>query len=127
MTTAIVTEDSGWWLLARCNIDAVVADFTQANVSTVTWKAFSVSDSTTATNTGTETVSSVVFDTLQTTPAKPDATGYNLRIKFLATEFTSPGRYRLEVLVTPVSAQPFWIVDSDGAPPVITVNEMWTS
>ena len=128
MTTAIVTEDSGWWIVARCNIDGVVADFTQAAVSSVTWKAWSVTDPATITNSGTETVSQVVFDTLQTTLGIPDSTGYNLRVKFAASEFDTPGRYRVEVLISPASAEQFIVVDPETKqPPIIEVLDVWTS
>jgi len=57
----------------------------------------------------TETVASVVYDTMQ--PWSKDSTGYNLKIEPDAdVYFASGGWHRIESIVTPSTGQPFPVV-----------------
>ena len=98
--SACAYEDSAFVLLARVEIDG--ANATQSTVSAITWKAFDVTDPDTVYDSGTLTVSSVVFDTLQTDGRwSEDWTGYNFRHEVAATVFATPDkRYRIEHKVT---------------------------
>ena len=130
MTTAIIAEGNTFELMSRVDIGGVVTGFTQAAISTITWKAFleSASADTAATNTGSATISTSVFDTLQTDARwKKDPTGYNFRLPFASGEFVTAGTFRIEVLVTPAAGSPFLLVDkTTGAPPMLTVRDMRT-
>ena len=128
MTTAIVTEDGAFSVMARVDLDGAVASFLQAAISSITLAVYDVSDVSSTFATDTLTVSGVVFDTLQTDGRwNVDSTGYNFKHDIAATVFVTPGRYRLEYLVNAGSSQ-FFIVDKDTRqPPVITVEPMATS
>jgi len=134
MTTAIVTEDGAFSVMARVDLDGAVASFLQASLTSITWKVYDVTDLSTAFATGSATISTDVFDTLQTdgrwSTVTGDTTGYNFKYEFAATVFTTPGRYRLEFLVIPSAGagSQFFIVDKDTRePPVIQVGPMATS
>ena len=131
MTTAIVTEDGAFSVMARVDLDGAVASFLQAAISSITLAVYDVSDVSSTFATDTLTVSSVVFDTLQTDGRwNVDSTGYNFKHDIAATVFVTPGRYRLEYLVTPTggAGSAFFIVDKDTRePPVIQVGPMATS
>lgn len=87
---------------------------TQATISTIVCKVFLESGSTpdTAVVTPTVTVSSAVFDTLQTDSRwTKDGTGYNFRFTVPGTSLTvDGGRYRVEYLFTPTSGDAFTVI-----------------
>lgn len=96
--------------LARVVGNAAAA-ITQASLSSISYKIFNESSDTpdTAVETGTLTVSSVVFDTLQTDARwTKDTTGYNFRNVVAGTNITGDGRrYLVEYLFTPTSGAAF--------------------
>jgi len=98
--TGTVAEDSSFSVLAR--VDANGTDITQAATSSITYSAWDKADSSTTVASGTLTVSSVVYDTLQTDGRwSADATGYNFKHDIGATVLTSGGKtYRFEYKVT---------------------------
>jgi hypothetical protein len=106
-----VIEDSGVRWMAR--ILAVSGSaILQANVSTIAYSVFDKSDPTTATATGTLTIASVIFDTLQTDSRwTKDETGYNFAWNVPASIFaTGDKTYRIEVKITPTSGEASHIV-----------------
>lgn len=114
-----VNEDSAFALMQRVSNGS---DLTQADVSTIAWEVFSLADNSSVTS-GILTVSSVIFDTLQTDDRwTEDGTGYNFRHEVAETVLTSPGRYRFEHLFTLAAGNAFFI-----EPFEITVNPMETS
>ena len=101
-----IWEDSGCSLMARVTGTAGTA-INQASTASITYKVFDLDGATpgTATQTGSMTVASVVFDTLQTDARWDyDSTGYNLRYTAPATWFPDGDhRYRIEALLTDTS------------------------
>jgi len=94
-----VTEDSVFAVLARVQVDG--ANWTQANVNSLTWKAWDVNDRSTIYASDSLVVADVVFDALQTDGRwTEDATGYNFRHDVGSGVFTTPGRYRIEYAAT---------------------------
>jgi hypothetical protein len=96
-----VMMSSAFWVLQRVHYNG--SNITQATVTSITWKIW---DSFTRTgadvvDSGTLTVSSVVFDTLQTdgkwtdNPVNDD-TGYNFAHAIPSTAIDNAGEYRLE-------------------------------
>lgn len=118
-------EDSGISLMARVYGHAATA-ITQATISTITYTVTEHATQEDAENgaNGTAiiastslTVSSVVFDTLQTDARwTKDSTGYNFRYDSAAADRTDGGVWhRYEVKFTPSSGAVFhavWIVES---------------
>lgn len=109
-----VFEDSGcrWMAYVRGNAGAAIV---QADISSIVYSVFDKSDLSTATATGTLTVSSVIFDTLQTPSLdacwSKDSTGYNFGWNVPATIFaTGDKTYRIEVKITPVSGEAMHLV-----------------
>lgn len=95
------------------------AYITQASLTSVTYKVYACNtkDDVIAANgtigaSGTLTVSTVVYDTLQTAaPWTKDATGYNLRYDSPGTDRPTGGLwYRYEILITPTSGGAFPVV-----------------
>ena len=104
--TGCVAEDSTFAVMLRLQVDGVNA--TQSVLSSITWKAWDERDTATAHASGTLTVSSVVFDTLQTDGRwSADATGYNFRHDITQATFTDPGRYLIEYTVTMTGGNSF--------------------
>lgn len=113
-------EGAGLTLLARV-YDNTATAILQAGLSAI---VYSVIDTTTGTAvTGHDgaslTISSVVYDTLQTGAIwTKDSTGYNFRTTLAATALPDAGRiYRIEVKFTPTSGPVFfavWDVTSVG-------------
>ena len=113
-----IWEGSGATIMSRSYLNSGSA-ITQATISTLTYKVFDLSSTapTTATSTGSFTVASVVFDTLQTDAIwTADSTGYNFKAAMTAASFPDGDRvYRVEVKFTPSSGQAWyqvWLVDS---------------
>ncbi len=117
-----VLEDSAFVLLSRFEIDG--ANATQADVSSITWSAFDVTDQDTVHASGTLSVSSVVFDTLQTDGRwTEDSTGYNFLHELPATTFTTSGnRYRIEHKVTTSGGGSFYLTPFE-----VNVKAIWSS
>ena len=98
--TGIVYEDSTFSLMSRFTVDG--ANATQSDCSLITMKAWDVDDYDTPVLDATLTVSTVVYDTLQTDGRwSVDATGYNFRYDVADTVCTTAGnQYRFEAVVT---------------------------
>lgn len=112
LTQGTIWEDSGVTNLARIVGNSAV-NVTQASLSSISYKVFDLNTSTTeAVASGPLTISSVIFDTLQTDARwTADSTGYNFRHEVAASVFaTARHRYRIEYLFTPTTGQPFWAV-----------------
>ena len=104
--TGCVAEDSTFAVMLRLQVDGVTA--TQSVLSSITWKAWDEQNTGTVHASGTLTVSSVVFDTLQTDGRwSADATGYNFRHDITQATFTDPGRYLIEYAVTMTGGNSF--------------------
>ena len=97
--TGIVYEDSTFSLMARFTVDGSNAE--QADCSSIAVKAWKTTDYENAVLSAALTVSSVVFDTLQTDGRwTTDNTGYNFRYDVADTVCTVAGAlYRFEVVV----------------------------
>ncbi len=104
--TGCVAEDSTFAVMLRLQVDGVTA--TQSVLSSITWKAWDEQNTGTVHASGTLTVSSVVFDTLQTDGRwTADSTGYNFRHDITQATFTDPGRYVIEYTVTMTGGNSF--------------------
>jgi len=110
---ATIWEDGGATPLARVT-GADGAAITQASLTSISYKVFDLNSTTpsTAVATGTVTIATSVFDTLQTDAIwSEDTSGYNFKHTIASTVFTTGGHaYRVEYLFTPASGQPFWVV-----------------
>ena len=119
--TASIWEDSTPTFLARVKIDSsgTLANVQQADVTSITWKVFLGG---TEVGTGTLTVSSVVFNTLQTgTIWDEDSTGYNFKTQLALANFASSGAHRVEFKWTLTGGTVFFLVYN------VTVNAVRTS
>ena len=98
--TGVVYEDSTFAIMARFEVDGTNA--VQADCSSITVKAWDTNDFDTTVLSATPTVSTVVFDTLQTDGRWTiDSTGYNFRYDVADTVCTTAGsRYLFEAVVT---------------------------
>lgn len=110
----IVNEDSGGSICARVRLPSA-AYITQAAFGTISvrYRKLSQTGSTTSTSL---TVSSVVFDTLQTDTfwkgidgVAVDTLGYNFRWDFAATVFPDPGEYGVTFVFTPSAGAAFLV------------------
>ncbi len=83
---------------------------TQASLSAITCKVYN--NVGTLVTSPTVTISSSVFDTLQTTDSRwtRDTTGYNFLFTIPAAAFPSVGLYRVEFKFTPATGDPFHMV-----------------
>ena len=106
----VAFEDTGVALMARVQIAGANAE--QADVTSITWKAFDTADTSTVAASGTLTVADVVFDTLQTDGRwTRDTTGYNFRHNLAASVLVGGGKtYRIEHAWTPASGEVFHTV-----------------
>ena len=111
-TRATIYEDSGVTCMARIQ-GGDASNITQATTSTIVLKTFK-NASTTATTTTSLTVSSGVFDALQTDSCwSKDSTGYNFLYAVPASVFDAgDATYRLEFLFTPTSGAQYWVIYS---------------
>ena len=121
VTMATVFEDGGASLMARV-VGPDAANITQAGTTSITWAAYDVVAGGAATASDTLTVSSVVFDTLQTDARwTVDSTGYNFRHDMPATTFATGGTtYRIEYKFTPASGEVYWVVFEVNCLPILT-------
>lgn len=95
----------------------------QADITSITFKVYDAGGTEAAT--GTLTMATVVFDTLQTDARwNPDidTTGYNFRDDRVAGTFTAGGRYTVEYKFTPTSGADyvFWVTFKVAAMAVLT-------
>lgn len=111
-TKAIIWEDGGAQCMARVSGQDGAA-ITQASLSSITCKVFDISTSTPdgVVATPTVTISTSVFDTLQTDARwTKDSTGYNFRHSLAASVFaTGDHVYRVEYKLAPTSGEAFWL------------------
>ncbi len=108
-----VNEGSGALYLARVGIwDGSNAQ--QADISTITYATYDLDSSTpeTAVGSGSLTVSSVIFDTLQTDAVwTKDSTGYNFSHQIPKASLPNGGhRHRVVYVFTPASGEGFTLV-----------------
>ena len=108
--TFTVWEDGGAIVLARI-VGNDGSNITQASITSI---AYLVYDTTSSAQviTGSVTVATSVFDTLQDDDRWPDseATGYNFRHALPATAFPTGGHeYQVEYKFTPSSGEVFYI------------------
>lgn len=115
-----VIEDSGVRWMARV-LGQSGSAIVQADVSSIAYSVYDKSDTTTATTTGTLTVSDVIYNTLQTDSRwGKDATGYNFGWNVPASIFAAGNKtYRIEVKITPSSGEAIHIVRDF---PVVALN-----
>lgn len=113
VTSADIWEDSGATCQARI-IGQAGVNITQASLSSITCKVFDLNGTTpdTPVATPTVTISSSVFDALQTDATwSTDDTGYNFSHTLAASIFTTGDhRYRVEYTFTPVTGEAFPVV-----------------
>lgn len=111
-----VWEDAAATFLARIKGDSG-AFITQASLTGITYKVYDRSDGS-AVTTGTVTVSSAVFDALQTSDArwedeatKGDTTGFNFEFQVPGTAFPKGDiDYQVEFWFDPVTGEDFAVV-----------------
>lgn len=104
-------EDTSPALMARVTGNSA-ANITQASLSAINLYVYRKPALTTDLASGAAlTISSVVFDTLQTDSRwTEDSTGYNFRYDLATTYTASPGNYRVEIKFTPSSGAAFFVV-----------------
>jgi hypothetical protein len=110
--TATIWEDSGCFLMARVRGNAG-SNITIASITSITSNVYDESNvNTLVAGPTTQTVSSVVFDTLQTDSRwTKDSTGYNVGVSALAAWFPTGGHlYRVELAFVPVSGENFKVL-----------------
>ena len=119
-TKGTIYENGGAVLMARIT-GASGAAITQSSLSSITYKVFDASSKTPydLLTSGTITIGSVIYDTLQTgAPWTADSTGYNFLWTAPASAFPNLSNglnpdqhlYRVEILFTPASGEVFWAV-----------------
>jgi cystathionine beta-lyase/cystathionine gamma-synthase len=106
-----VWEDSGFSIMGRV-LGPDATNVTQAGVTSIAFSVYDKANLAVALSTGTMTVSTVIFDTLQTDARwTVDSTGYNFRYDAPNTLLPrGSATYRLEVAFTPASGSPFHTV-----------------
>lgn len=115
MSTVIIEgeafEDSSVSLM-RCITGPNGVNITQASISSITYKVFDLDDTSEPTATGSLTVSSVVFDTLQTDARwTKDSIGYNFRWDTPAALLEDGNKvYRFEIKFTTTAGEVFPVV-----------------
>lgn len=105
--TGTVVESSSFSVMAR--IHASGANITQADVTSIEYQIYPHNSTTAHTGATALTVSSVIFDTLQTDARwTKDATGYNFRHDVAATVLTDPAtEYEVEYKFTMADSSVF--------------------
>jgi hypothetical protein len=107
---ATIIEDASVYITALILNTPSNIPFTQSTISLITWKLFRT-DNRTQISSGTLTVASVIFNTLQTWPDKPNESGYNFATSFSGSLFASgASRYRLEITFTPTGGEAFPVI-----------------
>lgn len=105
-------EDQGVTLMARI-VGNAATNITQATLTSITYTVVDKADPTTLIVSGSAvTISSSVFDTLQTDARwTADSTGYNFRHTVAASVISTGERtYRIEYKFTPTSGEVFYAV-----------------
>ena len=107
---ASIYEDGGAFLMGRI-LGNDGAYLTQATTSSITYLVHDITAGADITS-GSLTISSVIFDTLQTDGRwTEDTTGYNFGHAAQASWFATPDHtYRVEYKFSPSSGQVFWVV-----------------
>ena len=83
----------------------------QADVASIAYRVADVTAPSTVVASGSLTVASVVYDTLQTTDWTADATGYNFKASLAGTCFPSGEKaYRVEFAFTMTSGGPLYVL-----------------
>jgi hypothetical protein len=126
MANAIVMEDSIFANMARVHADG--ANLTQSDVSAIEYQIFYVDSDTAHTTATSLTVSSVIYDTLQTDARwDEDATGYNFRHDVGHGVLVDPSRlYKFEYKVTLADSSEFYLLFPPD-PDVIQVTPVKSS
>lgn len=113
--TGLTVANSGVTCMGRIYGNAGTL-ITQASLSAITYAVTIIAEDDTETDgtTGTLTISSVVFDTLQTSDPRwsVDSTGYNFLATIPASAFTRANgglRHRVDIEFTPSSGEAFVI------------------
>lgn len=116
----VVREASSFSVMYRIQADG--ANVTQSDVSSIQYAVINDGTKEVITSLASLTVSSVVFDTLQTDDRwTEDNTGYNFRHDVDQSVLTNPDiSYRFEYKVTLSSGNEFWL-----KPFVINVDEIY--
>jgi len=106
-----VVEDTGKRLMNRITDDQG-SDHQQADISSIAYKVFDVNDLTTEIASASLTVSTVIYDTLQTDSAwDTDTTGYNFGWSAPASIFPTGGIVnKVEISFTPASGEAFKLI-----------------
>lgn len=110
----IVTNRSDNVFMARVELDGAPAK--QADISSVAWDVWDVTGEPTLTQSGTATVGSTVFDTLQA-DAKwtRDAIGYNFRFTVPSASFVTGTKYRIQFKFVSSGGAVFYVLfDADA-------------
>ena len=124
---AWVFEDGGATVLARIRGNSG-AYITQASLSTITYNVYDLDDSDAAVTNGSVTISSSVFDTLQTGDDRwtADSVGFNFAFSLPVAAFPNGAtttnnyrRYRIEIKFTPSSGTVFFLVVEPNARKII--------
>lgn len=103
-----IFEDSTFTCLARVFVNGAI--WSQAAVSTITYKVWKNTDLVNTIDSGSVTVATSVFDALQTDGRwTVDATGYNFRHTLGPTVITEPGLHTIEYKVTLASGAVFFL------------------
>lgn len=103
-------EDTSPALMSRVTGNAGAA-ITQASLTSITLDVYSEHDGSAVAEDVDVTISSTVFDTLQTDARwTKDSTGYNFRYDCPQTYLPSPGLYRYEFTFDPASGGDFCVV-----------------
>jgi len=104
-------EDGAVVLMARVQ-NSSGTNIAQAGVTGITYSVFDKSTGATVLASTSLTVSSVIFDALQTPSIwTADSTGYNFRHDPAKTTLPNGGRvYRFEYLIDPTSGEDFWVI-----------------
>lgn len=123
--TGEIWEDNGATCMARV-LGNDAANLTQAAVTSITCSVYNLDSSapSTAVATPTVTISSAVFDTLQTSDARwtLDSTGYNFLFTVPASAFANgDGLYRIEFIFDLASGENVTVVFE------IKVHEVYSS
>jgi hypothetical protein len=106
-----VLEDSGKRLMNRITDDSGT-DLEQADVSSIAYTVYDAADLSSSTASGSLTVSTVIYDTLQTDSAwDTDSTGYNFGWSAPSSIFSKGGILnKVEIAFTPASGEAFKLI-----------------
>lgn len=114
ITRGTIFEDSGAFLMRRVTGNDG-ANIVQADVSSIAYSVYDKDDTSSASATGTLTVATVIFDTLQTddrfSDNGGDSTGYNFGWESPASLYPDGDKvYLVEILFTPVTGEAWHVM-----------------